>query len=74
MNNPYTDSFGTQRWYNSAGIYHREDGPAIISLTGYRVWYINGCPYYDNKEFQKAADITDEDMAIMILKYGDVGE
>jgi hypothetical protein len=28
--------------YRLGRLPHREDGPALISRTGYRAWYING--------------------------------
>jgi hypothetical protein len=36
------DKFGTIRYYNFEGSYHREDGPALESLSGYKSWYLNG--------------------------------
>ena len=30
------------RWYNEAGQYHREDGPAVEYAEGGKVWYLNG--------------------------------
>lgn len=32
---------GTQYWYLN-GMYHREDGPAIIRADGTQFWYLNG--------------------------------
>ena len=53
------------------GTFHRIDGPAIISLKQ-NTWYLGGLLYSYNKEFQTAAKLSDEDMAIMILKYGNI--
>ena len=36
------DSFGTKRWRNDKDQLHREDGPAIESVSGYKEWWING--------------------------------
>lgn len=36
------DTKGTIRYSNSDGIYHREDGPAVIKTDGYKSWWING--------------------------------
>jgi hypothetical protein len=73
MTNLETDQFGNQRWFNNAGQYHRTDGPAFIFvINGYVEWVINGYTYYDNKEFQKAANLSDEDMTAIVLKYGNV--
>ena len=35
------DEYGTYRYYNTAGRLHRTDGPAVVSLGGYKAWYIN---------------------------------
>jgi hypothetical protein len=72
MSGPHIDEYGTQRWYNEKKQYHRTDGPAIIwpDLTCY--WYTNGTKYHDNKSFQKAANLSDEDMIAIVLKYGNV--
>jgi len=37
-----TDKEGTNRWYNKEKQLHREDGPAIESIYGYKAWYKNG--------------------------------
>jgi hypothetical protein len=66
------DKNGNQIWYNKRGQYHRENGPAIIYTHGRYYWYVNGNMYHNNKSFREAASLSDEDMSIMILKYGDV--
>jgi len=38
---------GSRFWYKD-GMYHREDGPAIDHVGGYRVWYLNGKRYIMN--------------------------
>ena len=35
------DEKGTIRYYNEAGEYHREDGPAVID-GDIQAWYLNG--------------------------------
>jgi hypothetical protein len=62
---------GTQEWVID-GKNHRTDGPAYIRADGYQSWWINDEVFIDNKSFQEAANITDEDMTAMILKYGNV--
>ena len=64
-------SDGAEYWFIN-GQYHREDGPAYISSSGAKSWYINGKLCTDNKSFQKAANLTDEDMLMINLKYGNV--
>ena len=36
------DRFGTKRWQNNAGQYHREDGHAVEWPNGSKEWWING--------------------------------
>jgi hypothetical protein len=64
---------GSEHWFIH-GRRHRSDGPAVIYPTGdySRDWYINGTLYYTNKSYQEAADLTDEEMIVIILKYGNV--
>ncbi len=51
---------------------HRLDGPAVTDeLTG-KSWYIDGNICYTNAEFQAMSGLTDEEMLIMIIKYGNV--
>jgi hypothetical protein len=73
MINPYIDYYGNQLWQNNAHNLHRTDGPAYIEVGGYMLWWVNRVCYHDNKSFQEAAGISDEDMLAMILKYGNVG-
>jgi hypothetical protein len=51
---------------------HRIDGPAYVDNDDNMLWYINGNLYVDNKSFQLAAGISDEDMIAIILKYGNI--
>jgi hypothetical protein len=67
-------------WHNSNGLAHRKDGPAYSANdtpgypndNGYIGWYVDGKRYYNNKLFQEAANLSDEDMLAMIMKYGNV--
>ena len=36
------DRFGTRRYRNAEGRYHREGGPAVIFDNGDKIWYHNG--------------------------------
>jgi hypothetical protein len=64
---------GTQYWYKN-GRRHRIDGPAVIHASGYTCWYLDDTGYIDNKSFQSVANLTDEDMTAIILKYGNVND
>lgn len=62
---------GTQMWFVN-GKLHRTGGPAIICTNGVQFWCMNDRYYFNNKSFQKAAKLTDEDMAMIVLKCGNV--
>lgn len=62
---------GMQIW-QAFGLCHRANGPAVIYKDGTFDWYINGGRCFTNKQYKLAAGLSDEDMAIMILKYGNV--
>ena len=73
MSTPVIDLNGNKFWYNSANQLHREnDLPAVEEVNGTKFWYVNGARCYSNKQFQAAAGLTDEEMCILILTYGDV--
>lgn len=61
---------GTEEWWVD-NKRHRIDGPAFVSADDY-IWCVNGRVYVSNVAFQEAANLTDEDMAVIILKYGNV--
>jgi hypothetical protein len=58
-------------WYNEAGAYHRDDGPAVIWKhgNGSLVWYLNGMKYTFDDWLIKA-NISDEDAMLLRLCYG----
>ena len=58
--------------YYSGYLAHRLDGPAVIESNGHQAWLIRGKTYHKNKDFQRDAGLTDEEMAILVLKYGNV--
>jgi len=62
---------GTQFWYKR-GKFHREDGPAVIYPSGEQHWFINGNQCLDNTEYQEAANLSDQEMCVIILRYGNV--
>jgi hypothetical protein len=62
---------GTELWYIN-GKLHRTDGPAIYGNDRHQLWFIDDIRYYNNKSFQEAASLSDEDMIAIVLKYGDV--
>lgn len=82
------DITGVRRWLNEAGRLHRLDGPAVIfppatvkwadesvtSLITVAYWYVNGETFISTTQFQKAAKLTDAEMAAVVLRHGRVEE
>ena len=36
------DKYGTKFWENVSGKLHREDGPALETIHGTNLWWVNG--------------------------------
>jgi hypothetical protein len=53
-------------------VSHRLDGPASTYSNGEVRWYIYGKMYTTNESFQKAANLSDDDMIVLNLKYGPI--
>lgn len=53
-------------------VLHRIDGPAVLHHDDSTSWFVNGTEYHSNKEYQKATRLTDEEMTLIILKYGSI--
>jgi hypothetical protein len=54
-------------WYNEAGAYHREDGPALITMTG-AGWYLNDDGYSFDDWLIKL-NKSDETKLLLRLQY-----
>ena len=59
--------------------FHRIDGPAVEVMQGAYVtyrsknkWFVNDVEYFNAKDFQAAAKLSDEDILAIVLKYGDI--
>ena len=76
-------SDGSEVWYKddidassdiqwSISEIHRLDGPAYIMTDGRMMWWVGGIQYTSFKAFQKAGKLTDDQMTILILKYGEI--
>ncbi len=50
---------------------HRVFGPARI-YRGVSTWWIDGVRICSHNEFKSKAGLTDEEMTIMVLKYGPI--
>ena len=49
------DEYGTKRWFDSDGSWHREDGPAIERADGGKWWYVHGkCHREDGPAYEGA--------------------
>jgi hypothetical protein len=62
---------GTKAWYVNDER-HRLDGPAIESVYGSNMWFVEGVQYFNFKDFQKAGNLSDDQMTILRLKYGEI--
>lgn len=60
---------GVMMWYKH-GKKHRIDGPATIWGDGRKAWWVNDVLVHTPKLFQKFANLTDEEMTFILLKYG----
>ena len=54
------------------GSYHRLDGPAIEYADGGYRWYIKDEIFYNFNDFQKAGVLSDSDIMVLRLKYGEI--
>ncbi len=63
---------GGSRHYWVNGKYHRIGGPAVIYHDGRYGWNIRGYSFYSNKSYQAAAKLSDEEMLILVIKYGNI--
>ena len=59
-------------WWMRDGNLHRTDGPACTGRFEDINWWVKGKAYGTNRTFQKAANLTDEEMVTLVLKYGNI--
>jgi hypothetical protein len=64
------DLYGNDIWTDDRGQLHRIDGPAVDFLNGSKSWWVNGERYANFKDFQDASGLSDDEMTMLILKYG----
>ncbi len=62
---------GTGRWFKN-GTRHRLDGPSCMYVSRNIEWWVGGIQCRNNKSYQEATGLSNEDMAVVILKYGNV--
>lgn len=63
-----THPSGATEWWSYDGL-HREDGPAK-EFKDKSEWYLNGEQVFSMDEFQALLGLSDEDISVLILKYG----
>jgi hypothetical protein len=56
------------------GKFYRINGPAIIEQNALQKhkWFVNGIRCYSVKTFQFYSKLPDEDICVLILKYGHI--
>jgi len=62
------ESHGNIYWLCN-GLYHRENGPAIIREDRIFGWYLYGYPYIFEKWLEKTL-LSDEEKVFLRIKYG----
>ena len=66
------DGADLEIWVN-LGMWHRDDGPAFIRhSTSYCEWWVYDRRMRSSSQYQQATGITDEQIAMLILKYGEI--
>lgn len=69
---PIVHPDGTEVWYED-GERHRADGPAIIYVDGSRPqWFLRGKNIKDSAEYQRLTGLSDADIVLFKLKYGNM--
>jgi hypothetical protein len=65
----YLDHSGTIIWYNKAGDWHREDGPAVSYTSGDVGWFLNDISH-TFADWLTLTPISDEQKMLLRLQYG----
>ena len=56
--------------YRLNNVLHREDGPALIGLSGHKEWYINGKRYTEEDYIEYLLEYYPQEISIVnLLKY-----
>ena len=50
------DTYNTRRYFNAAGVVHRDEGPAILRPNGVKMWCQNGKLHRENGPAIEYAD------------------
>ena len=70
IHKPVLDPSGTQHWFNSCNLLHREDGPAVIDPDGTVWWWLEGQCYFTFGEWLGALDVDPKTKTLLALKWG----
>lgn len=68
------DKVGNKFWSYNNGEYeilHRTDGPAV-EMSNRFYWFVDGTQVESLKEYTNLLNLSDEEMLMIILKYGDI--
>jgi hypothetical protein len=53
-------------------IMHNDSGPSVIWADGSYSWYIDGVECNNINAFKEMAKLSNEDMTVILLKYGKI--
>lgn len=67
----YISPNGYKAWWQNDSR-HRRDGPAIIHHNGRCEWWVYNEIVRSPEEFQKLTECSDEELIMLLLKYGDI--
>lgn len=66
------DELGREEWYVNGDL-HRIDGPAS-NVFGIDEWWVRGEKILNQAHFQQVTKLSDEEISLLILKYGCIGK
>ena len=67
------DRHGTRRYYNDAGLLHRDDGPAVVWRSGSVQWWLNGQLHRDVGPAIEYVDGSSKEWWLHGVKHRDSG-
>jgi hypothetical protein len=67
----YINQYGSVSWYNAAGDFHRQDGPAtLLESEKMFSWWLNG-EYYTFESWCKKLNKSGNELTLLQAAYAD---